>query len=154
MLSRLQRSAAVLWICVMVISCLVSISKLYKEQIIIFKLNFVVHIHHQAAPDASDQATFRRARDPIIQLNNTVEFDAPPTNLERNPFLQWISGIFGTTTTTTEKPIVQVAPQNCEPCGIAILVDSYIYIYIFSFLVNFYNSDSSYTPPPPKSAEL
>lgn len=69
-------------------------------------------MYFQAAPDES----FRRTRDPIIQFNNTVDFDTPTASLERNPFLQWISGIFGQTT-TTEKPIVQTPPKHCEPCG-------------------------------------
>lgn len=70
-----------------------------------------------AAPEAAEPESFRRTRDPIIQFNNTVEFDSPTATLERNPFLQWISGIFGTTTTTTEKPIIQTPPEQCEPCG-------------------------------------
>lgn len=36
------------------------------------------------------------------------------TDLERNPFLQWIQGIFGVT--TTEAPVLLSPPDDCEAC--------------------------------------
>lgn len=35
-------------------------------------------------------------------------------SLERNPFLQWIQGIFGVT--TTEAPVLLSPPDDCESC--------------------------------------
>lgn len=37
------------------------------------------------------------------------------TALDRNPFFQWISGIFGIT--TTEKPPVLLPPESCDECS-------------------------------------
>lgn len=57
----------------------------------------------------------------------TIESNITSTNLidessgpDRNPFIQWISGIFGVT--TTEKPVALSPPETCQKCSKPILL--------------------------------
>lgn len=62
---------------------------------------------------------FRSIADNSLLSNSNVS----TTNLigngnERNPFLEWISGIFGvTTTTSTEGSVLMSPPETCAECG-------------------------------------
>lgn len=54
------------------------------------------------------------------------------TELERNPFLQWIQGIFGVT--TTEAPVLLSPPDDCEACCEFLLSLKFSRSYVLQFI--------------------
>lgn len=74
-------------------------------------LNITTQLSTSSSPPSNDETGTASA--PII-------VDAAA---ERNPFLQWLQGIFGTQTTTTEHPPAPdvQTPVDCEPCECGVI---------------------------------
>lgn len=91
-------------------------SQLYLNNVAWLATGLLLIASCSAAPEFDlETARFAR-RDPVSYYNTSND----ALTAERNPFVQWITGIFGTTT-TTERPVDLSPPARCEACECGVI---------------------------------